>query len=464
MYNGNLYLVDARHLQWLVVMESPEPGAGLADAAAAAMKAQEGSQDDGEGLSWRDLATGRTFAVGLGAGGGPGSGGSGGAGAGASGSGGGSGGAVMWGSGDRRSLSLDAAALAWSGELFAAHVGVDAPLGENLRGGVGASWFESAIEYTDRSGEAAVSGEHESRLTSVHPYLGWTGDGGARLWGMLGYGEGEIRITDAEVLDRFGVQKGASAFMGAAVGGSVPVLSAGGVTLALKGSGEATRYTVDDNGSALAAVSVATRRLRLAAEGSRAYALPGGGTLTPSLEAGGRWDGGDGETGAGVELGGGLEWTLPARGLAVEARGRTLAAHAGALEEWGVSAAARLSPGPGGRGPSFELSPQWGASDSGLSRLWNEGVARRRTADGNGDDAAPARLEAELGYGIGFWNGAGVATPHAGFAYAEGGDRQYHLGTRLKLGPDLTLDLQAQRTENSTRPEHGVRLELRIRW
>ena len=76
------------------------------------------------------------------------------------------------------------------------------------------------------------------------------------------------------------------------------MLSAGGLTLSLKASGEATRYSVKDNGVAIAAVSVDTRRLRLSAEGSRPYALDGGGTLTPSLEVGGRWDDGDGETGA----------------------------------------------------------------------------------------------------------------------------------------------------------------------
>ena len=99
--------------------------------------------------------------------------------------------------------------------------------------------------------------------------------------------------------------------------------------------------------------------------------------------------------------------------------------------------------------------------ERGLARLWSEGVADPGSPDG-GDDAAAARLETELRYGIGV--GAGVATPHAGFAYAEGGDRQYHLGTRLKLGPNLALNFQAQRNENKTQPERGVRLDLRLRW
>ena len=102
--------------------------------------------------------------------------------------------------------------------------------------------------------------------------------------------------------------------------------------LALKGSGEATRYSVEDNGSATAAVSAKTQRLRLAAEARRTWALTDGGTLTPAPEVGALWDGGDGETGAGMELGGGLEWVSGA--LSVAARGRALVAHEGDVEEW----------------------------------------------------------------------------------------------------------------------------------
>ena len=335
-------------------------------------KTRERTQE--EKLSWRKALEGRTFVLGLGASGedGGGNGGS------------GYGGAVVWGGGTLRSLSLDKPELDWSGELFSAHVGMDAPLGERLRGGVAATWSEGEIEYTDRSGDEAIAGVHESRMTTVHPYAGWSGPDGSLAWGTLGYGKGEIEIADAEVVDRFGVQTSDSAFLGAALGGSIPVLSAGGLTLSLRGSGEATRYSVEDNGEAIAAVSVDTRRLRLSVQGSRRYALGGGGTLTPSLEAGGRWDGGDGETGAGLELGGGLEWTLPS-GLLVEARGRTLAAHAGDAKEWGVSGSARLSPGSDGRGLSFETR----AAVGGFGERSRAFVGGRR--DGGGRPRAAAR-------------------------------------------------------------------------
>ena len=451
-------LPELSRAQWGSVVEAvtgrlevPGTGGGMVASVAEALKAQEGTQDD---LSWREALAGRTFALGLG-----------------DGDidigdfdslyGGGGHGVVVWGSGEQRALSLEKEALSWSGDLFSAHAGVDAAFGERLRGGLALSWSEGEIAYTDRSGDAAIAGVHESRLTAMHPYLGWSGDDGSRLWGVLGYGEGEIEIVEAEVVERFGVQRSDSEFAAAAVGASVPVVSADGLVLALKGSGEATRYSVEDNGSAIAAVSVETHRLRLSVEGSRTWALPGGGTLTPSLEVGARWDGGDGETGAGMELGGGLEWV--SGGLSVEARGRALVAHEGDVEEWGVSGSARLSPGSGGRGWSLALSPRWGAAESGLARLWDEGMAGRASSV-DGGDAGGARLEAELGYGFGFLEGTGVMTPHVGFGYEEGGARRWRLGTRSAFGPDLAVGLEAERKEGAAAPEHGARIDLRLRW
>ena len=99
----------------------------------------------------------------------------------------------------------------------------------------------------------------------MHPYQGWCRAYDARLRGVPGYGEGGIEIVEAGVVERFGIRKGNGEFAAAMVGGSVPMMSAEGLVLALKESGEAMRYSVEDNGSAIAAVSLRTQRLRLAA-------------------------------------------------------------------------------------------------------------------------------------------------------------------------------------------------------
>ena len=425
---------------------APTAAAGL-EAAATFARANESALEEGD-VSWKELLGGESFAFGL-AGDGEG--------------GPGAGGVVAWGSGDWRRLSRDEDALDWSGDAFSAHLGVDAALRSDLRGGLAASWFSSDVDYTDRSQGEAIAGSHESRMTALTPYVGWAVGGGARLWGAAGYGWGEIEIVDGDLRERFGAQKADSRFLAGAAGGSVPVWSRGPATLKAKGSAEATRWRVEDNSAAIAGVEVSTQRLRLAAEGSRGYALPDGASLTPTLEAGVRWDGGDGATGMGLEAGGGLSWTDPARGLTVEAEGRALVAHNKDVEEWGASGSMGLDPDADGFGLSFRLLPSWGASGSGVARLWDEGVAAARPADGGGDNEA--RLETELGYGLPAFAGAGVTTPYAGFGLAQGGERDMRAGVRLDLGTGFDLGIEARRDRASgANPDHGVGLELRIRW
>ena len=418
-------------------------------AAAQVLRANERALEDGS-ASWKELAGGESFAFGLGAGGDGASGGP---------------GAVVWGVGDWRNLARKERALDWSGDLFAAHLGVDAGPGRDLRSGLAASWFSSEIDYTDRSAAAAVEGAHESRMTMLTPWLSWGAGDGTRVWTAAGYGWGEVEIVDADLPAGSGRQSADSRLLGVAAGGAKRLWSEGALTLDLKGSAEATHHEVEDNGDELAGLSVETRRLRLAAEGARVYALAGGASLTPTVEAGVRHDGGDGATGRGVEIGGGLSWTDPARGLTMEARSRVLAAHRRNVDDWGASGALRLDPGAEGRGLSFRLRSSWGGgAGSAAAGRWEEAAVFPDRAD-DGRRPAAGRLETELGYGLPVFAGAGAATPYTGLAFARDGEREARIGARLGLRAGLDLDLQASRGRaRSGAFDHGIELRAAARW
>ena len=81
----------------------------------------------------------------------------------------------------------------------------------------------------------------------------------------------------------------------------------------------------------------------------------------------------------------------PASGLTVEGHGRTLLAHGGNYEEWGIGGLIRLDPGAEGRGMSLSLVPAWGETQSGAQRLWNDGMTDRAA----NDNEARGRLEAQ---------------------------------------------------------------------
>ena len=436
-------------------LEGPVGGGGsgayserLSAALAGFVQANEQALEESS-VSWRELLIEESFAVALGGEG--------------EGAGTGPGRSVtVWGAGDRRHLSRDVPSLAWSGDLFVFHLGADADFGSGVTGGLGVSWFESLVGYVDRSDDEPVEGVHRSLMASVQPYLGWSSGEGSRLWVSVGYGEGEIEIVDKDLLERFGRQRSDSRLLAVAAGGAVRLTSDGATRVDLKGEAQATRYTVDENGDLIEGLTVETRRLRASAEGSREYVLDGGGRLSPSAELGVRWDGGDGATGAGVEVGGGLSWTGPGR-LVLEAGGRWLVAHRSELEEWGLTGGLRIEPRANGRGLSLSVAPGWGEAGSGVSRLWEEGVAGR---GGLGGEDSGAGVKAEVGYGVGAFGGFGVATPYTRFEQAREG-RRYGLGWRLdrRPGEAFVLDLEAWRRERDTeRPDHGLNLDLRLKW
>ncbi len=418
------------------------------------LQANEQALEDGT-WSWKQGLDGRRFALAL-SGDGPATG------AGAR--------VTAWGAGDYRSLAGDGSGVDWDGHLFGAHLGMDARFGAGGLAGLALSVSKGRFDYTDTSAEAlgkTVKGEYESRMTSVHPYVGWAWPAGTHAWASLGYGRGDVTLTDGEA----GRHTSDSTLRSAAAGGSVRVLSGEGpgvfgpVTVDLKGEAWTTRLAVEDNGARIAGLAVRTHRLRVAAEGARAFALGGGAAFTPSVELGMRLDGGDGETGAGVELGGGLDYAHPALGLSADVAGRVLLAHEGATEDWSVGGAVRLEPASG-RGLSLRLAPSYGDTGSGLSRLWEGGVAGSGAgATGAGATGASptARLDTEMGYGLAAF--AGVLTPYGGLGLSEGGARGYRLGARFLLGPAFELDLEGERRESRTeRAGHGLMLRGRMRW
>ena len=93
----------------------------------------------------------------------------------------------------------------------------------------------------------------------------------------------------------------------------------------------------------------------------------GTGTLTPSAEIGLRQDGGDAETGTGIELGPGLRdaWGR----LSIDTRARTLLAHEH-YEEWVLSGGLTVNPSASGRGLTLSIAPERGRMGSATERLW----------------------------------------------------------------------------------------------
>ena len=297
--------------------------------------------------------------------------------------------------------------------------------------------------------EGGDGGSVESTLTAVYPYAQMGLSETVDIWGLAGFGSGELtlnlhaddeRLADERYRTDIDMQMGAVGARGEVLSPAEP----GALSIAIKSdafwvrtSSDAVRSDTGNLGAAEADVS----RIRLLVEGARTFDT-GGATLTPSLEMGVRHDAGDAETGTGIEAGAGLAYTSGA--LTVEGRVRMLVAHEeSGYEDWGASGSVRLDPGASGRGLSLTLSPSWGSTGSNTQELWSlndtGGFAREHEFE------AGRRLEAEIGYGLAGPRQTGVMTPYSAMTLGDAGYRTMRAGTRWHIGNDASIEVEASR-------------------
>ena len=189
--------------------------------------------------------------------------------------------------------------------------------------------------------------------------------------------------------------------------------------------------------------------------------------------------GGDAETGFGADIGGGVAWSDPGRGLSAELRGRGLLSHeAKGLRERGITAALSFDPTPGSdRGLKLTMGQTVGAQATGgmdalLGRRTLAGLAANDNGDGDGE-LAQRRLEMTLGYGLSAFGDRFTMTPEAGFGLSNAGS-DYRLGWRVtrggRHGGSFELSMEARRHENdnavagSGSAEHALGVKLTARW
>ena len=351
-------------------------------------------------------------------------------------------------------------ALSVHGEVATATVGFDTGADRWLAGvAVSYSLGEGAYAQAQAGG-----GRVASSLASVSPFARFELSERTSLWGVLGHGAGRLSLRpegagaamEAELrntMTAFGARSALTARAG----------SAGRFDLSLVSDARLTS-TVSDTVAGLVGTTGETGRVRFLLEGAGSVPLATGGTLTPTLEAGLRYDSGDAETGAGVEFGAGLGYAAGRFALQVNARG--LVAHEDAgYEEWGVSGTARYRAARDGRGLSFDLGSAWGATQSGVEGLWNRqdasGLAR-----GAALDAAP-RLKANLGYGLHGPKGRALWVPYLGVEFGQGGSQALQIGLKLSSGPNAEAGVEFGRQGGGAgggAPERAVQLHWGLRW
>ena len=360
----------------------------------------------------------------------------------------------LWGSSNFINLGSDNDELDWDGQVVSINVGVDKLVGKEMLAGFALSSNQSSFDYDDAVNDA--EGEYNYSNTILHPYIGWFPGEGLKLWASVGFGSGEIEINDDGKHSTDTTQQSLSGGFSRWLLNSTELLSGGATTLNLKGDVSMTSVDVEAKEGSFAEQKVSSTRLRVLVSGEQQRGLASGGRLMPSLEAGVRYDGGDGVTGVGVELGGGLRYANPDGNLTVAGNVRTLLV--GEYDELGVDFTVQLAPGSG-RGLSLSLHPVWGKTQSVADKLWNDG-ASEIAGEAGSDTSLQSSLDAEVGYGVAasILGAPGVLTPYTGMTATDGDTSHLRLGSRFADGNGLSLNLEGTQKNTTDGASHQVLL------
>ena len=335
----------------------------------------------------------------------------------------------LWGRGAQSRFAGREGVLSLSGRVRTTMLGADYAKGSLV---MGLPLFHSSSQGNYSGVDL---GEVVSSVTGLYPWVGYKATKRVTLWGVTGYGKGTLSLTPGKGAT---LKSGLSMAMAAAgLRGDLAASVKGGFGLAVKAdalwvdTGIEGVEGVEGLSGQLAATAAAVTRFRTALEASRAYDFGRGLSLQPSLEVGLRRDAGDAETGAGVDLGGGLVVKDPLTGLSADVQIRMLLVHqAEGFGERGGSVRLSLDPTPSTPlGFKAQVTPAWGGrATSGAEALWSRetmaGLAAGRSAPGS-------RFNADFGYGLPVGSRL-VGTPRLGIG-TSGMARDYRLGYQLTL-------------------------------
>ena len=320
--------------------------------------------------------------------------------------------------------------------------------GEVASGLLGADWtrgrWTTGLMVSHSLGDggyrSASAGRATSTLTAIWPWVRHTPSERLSVWGVAGYGAGSLALQPEgapAIRTDMHLRMAAAGLRGLVVDGGED-----GFALAAKTDAMIVRTSSDavhGSGGNLAAATADVTRLRFGLDGSRRLRLADGSVLTPGAGVAAHRDGGDADAGFGAEIGAGIAWTDPKRGLETELRGRASLTHrAGAFRERAVSGSFSWDRAGDGRGPRLSATqslgvPAQGRADTlpGRATLAPFAASDPGTAPGAGGyRAQQQRFEIRCAYGFPAFNGRFTATPEIGIGLSGAG-RDYSLAWRL---------------------------------
>ena len=337
---------------------------------------------------------------------------------------------TFWGQGD---------GVAEDGTLF---LGMDARMDDRWTAGVALAESEGSLALPDSLAQA--------RISTLYPYVKTHVGDNLTIWSIAGSGSGTLD-------DRSGAGRGLSSDLDLEMGllGAERMLHQSG-KLSLSAAGDAGWSRLSVKSGEAAGVSAAVTRTRLGLRMD--YDSPDSG-LTGNLRLSARTDGGDGETGTGLEILGEASWIHNRWQASSEARQHS----AGMPDSKGFSARLGRVRHDDGTGLGFELSHGRGTAVSGRSgRAGGISLLPTPKDPARATDERQAWLGSRMSWGM-KQSTRSLIVPHADLRVEQDGGR--HLRAGIDFGSvegttGLALAFENGRENAADRSSNAVTLRF----
>ena len=374
---------------------------------------------------------------------------------------------ALWGQGALSSFSGQEDDVSLDGDVTTLLVGADWSTGRWQAGAaLSHSWANGSYDgEDDADGETSADGEISTSLTGLFPYGRYALSPRLGLWATAGYGWGQLSLKPDGNEEEYEPD---TTMTMVALGMDGLLLDGGSEGISLNTTADLLSLkTTSEEVEGLESSEGNVSRFRLGLEATRPFPFANGSSLLPSMEVGIRQDGGDAETGFGMDLGAGITWKDPQRGISGELKGRALLSHAEEeFQDQGLALSFSWDPSPSNRGPSLSMGHAMGLStEEGIHALLSPTVL-------DGLDASPSngqqQFEAELAYGFPLHNDRLTLTPAVAMALSPT-TRTYGLLWSVTPYSEQShalpweLSIEAERQEHaspSTPTDHSLKLRF----
>ena len=315
--------------------------------------------------------------------------------------------------------------LGYEGNATAFFLGADVMITPHVLLGAAVAHNRSESDYSYGTATQTL----ETTTTSVMPYGAYKPNPKAVIWGVVGRGAGEATTTVVNANDESSDLTMSLGMFGA----SARFASQGRMEFGIRGDAAFANMETDDGTGAADALEAAVNRARLGLEAAMHYSSPGGPTVTPYGELNLRYDGGDGVTGSGLEVAGGLR--INTSNFELDARGHTVAAHSGDdFAESGFALMATFNPNRTMNGLSISIAPSWGQTSRSQSVVWTNSNFDQlpfNTGGGFGVNNG-LTMNANVGYGMFVKQDRFLLTPYFEYSQSSKDNTSMLLGAELK--------------------------------